>query len=106
MERKRDKRLFPRRPTAPVPVLLCHKAEPAREFPGEVLDYSPAGLSIQVREAVPANAVLLLRCVREGEDATRLEVHVTQCAARGDGWRLGCRFDRPQHWDDLHMFAD
>lgn len=105
MPSERDKRLFPRRPAAAVPVTLS-AAPAAGEFPGAVHDYSPSGLTVQVGQAVAAGAVLIIRRVRDRELTTPLELRVTQATAQEDGWRLGCRFDRTRHWDELRMFGD
>jgi hypothetical protein len=101
MTSPRDKRLFPRRPTAPVSVLLSHDA--GANLTGIVLDYSPAGLTIQVNQPIPASTVLRVQCARAGTDV--LEAEVVRCLAHDGSWQLGCRFNPPRHWDDLWMFS-
>ncbi len=101
MTSPRDKRLFPRRATVPVPIMLSHAG--GADLPGSVLDYSPSGLTIQANVAVPADTVLRVHCVRAGGEP--LEVRVVRCSAQDGGWQLGCRFDTPRHWDDLWMFG-
>jgi PilZ domain len=102
MTSPRDKRLFPRRPTSPVPVLLSHETD--ADIPGTVLDYSPAGLTIQANLPVPADAIVRVQCVRGGADS--VEVRVVHCSAQEGSWQLGCRFEPTRHWDDLWMFGE
>jgi PilZ domain len=101
MTSPRDKRLFPRRPTKPVPVLLSHGDDKA--IAGTVLDYSPAGLTIQASLPVPSDVLLQVQCVRGGDS---VEVRVVHCSANEGSWQLGCRFDPPRHWDDLWIFGE
>ena len=106
MARERDQRLFPRRPAAAVPVTLSLPGAADAEMPGAVHDYSPSGLSIQVGQAITTGAVVLVRRVRDRELTPPLELHVTQAVAQEGGCRLGCKFNRPHHWDELWMFGE
>jgi hypothetical protein len=104
MDKHSDKRLFPRRPTTPVPVVLCSRSAPAEAFSGEVLDYSPSGLTVEVKRAVAVGTLLTVRPRDDG--LSGIEARVANCSVHEDSWRLGCQFDHPHHFDDLRMFGD
>lgn len=96
---KREQRCFPRRPVAPVAVHL--QQDDGKNLAGQVLDYSPSGLSVRVQEEVPLDALLKVLASR----GARFEVRVRHCRAQGATWRLGCEFVEKQHWDKLRLFG-
>jgi hypothetical protein len=105
MTTQHDKRLFPRRPTTPVPVILTDPTAAAGELAGQVLDYSPAGFTLQVEQALPVGRLVAVRPSRAA-DKPRIEATVVSCSAHDDGWRLGCHFVHTHHFDELRMFGD
>src|SRR5262245_5404737 len=105
MMTQHEKRLFPRRPTSPVPVILADATAVAGEFAGQVLDYSPAGLTLQVEQALPVGMLVTVR-PRRAADKPRIEATVVSCSAHDDSWRLGCQFVHTHHFDELRMFGD
>lgn len=103
--RHRDQRLFPRRSVTPVPVVLAGEAVAEGTLPGQVVDYSPSGLSVHVTRAVPVDAVLTVQPVETANAGKAFQVRVRNCRAQADHWRLGCEFVRTQRWDDLWLFG-
>lgn len=104
MHREHEKRLFPRRTTIPVPVTVHWPAKQSDELAGEVLDYAPSGLTVQVERAVPVGSRLGIRPRHEGH-THEIEVRVENCREQDGGWRLGCQFVETQHWDNLRIFS-
>src|SRR5262245_40619375 len=102
----RDQRLFPRRHTPPVPVVLAGESGFPETLAGRVEDYSPAGLSVCVDRAVPVDTVLTVRRAEATAAGNEFQVRVRNCQAHADHWRLGCEFVRTQRWDDLWLFGD
>ena len=102
---QRDQRLFPRRLVPPVPVVLAGANGFEEALSGQVVDYSPSGLSVNVSQAVPVNTVLTVRPVEALPAGPALPIRVRNCQAQPDHWRLGCAFVRTQRWDDLWLFG-
>ena len=101
----RDQRFFPRRSANPVPVLL-HRADPtAGPLAGNVYDYSPSGLSIQVERPLPTGTVLAVHLLNDPANARGFHVLVENCHPHEGEYRLGCQFTAIQHWDDLQVFG-
>jgi PilZ domain-containing protein len=100
-----DQRIFPRRPSAPVPVALYRDAATAVDWVGQVLDYSPSGLSVRVDQPLPIGLPLTIRIGSPAGAEPSFAVRVKNCHAQPDHWRLGCVFVPRQHWDDLTVFG-
>lgn len=101
-----DQRLFPRRPVPPVLVVLADVNSDGQALSGQVMDYSPSGLSVSVNRAVAVDTVLTVRPLATPATKPAFQIRVRNCQAHPDHWRLGCEFVRTQRWDDLWLFGE
>lgn len=102
---RRDQRFFPRRSARPVPVLLFRADRADPPIFGQVRDYSPSGVNIQVEEAVAIGTMLLLRLASPNPSEWEPRLLVEHCHFQDGEHRLGCKFSEMQHWDELQVFG-
>lgn len=100
-----DLRIFPRRATNLVAVWLRDPAARAAALPGWVLDYSPAGLTVKVDQAIAVGTQLTIEAILDEGKTRTFEVRVQNCMPHPGHWRLGCAFTHTQHWDSLRVFG-
>jgi len=99
-----ERRLWPRRKKV-LSVFVAHphvdEETPERAW---VLDTSPGGIRLSVREAVEKEAVLLVRPASALVDTPWVGVRVKSCQPNDQKHELGCEFILPR-WDSHLLFS-
>jgi PilZ domain-containing protein len=100
-----DKRLWPRRKKL-LPVFVAHPNEdnevPQRAW---VVDRSPGGIRLLVREAMQEGEFLLVRPASADSEAPWVGVQVKNAQPKDEQQELGCEFVLPSSWDAHLLFS-
>src|SRR5262249_45081296 len=100
-----ERRLWPRRnKQIPVFVTRPDDAEDSKPRRAWVLDRSPGGLRLLVRDVVDEGSILLVRPVSASADSAWVGVRVKSARPKDGQQALGCEFVLPT-WDTFLLFS-
>jgi len=100
-----DSRLFPRRPTRSVEVLILQGMHQPQPDLGHVVDRSDGGLALLTRKSYAAGTMLSVRPARAADDLPSVLLEVRHTRPAGRSCRVGCKFVRAPGQGMMRLFG-
>jgi hypothetical protein len=100
-----EKRRSSRHLLTPVIVLVSETPTPTDSIEGLILNSSPDGLGLSLKQKLSVDTVVQVRVATAPAETPWVQVKVKHCSPMASRWRVGCQYVEPPPPDVLVLFG-